>query len=76
MQNGGMFWDVISTSVIVDGKKKYLKAYSQDSNFLRDDIMHFLNSRAWEYSQPVRSQAPGHVPPMPPLAYKDEDLPF
>ena len=48
MQNGGMFWDVISVSVQQFGEKKYLKSYSQDSNFLREDIMHFLDARSWE----------------------------
>jgi hypothetical protein len=62
MQNGGMFWDVISAGVTVNGAKKYLKAYSQDSNFLREDIMHFLDGRAWEKG--------GR-----PLA-KEEELPF
>lgn len=48
MQNGGMFWDVVSTSVKQHGEKKYLKAFSQDSNFLNEDIKSFLESRAWE----------------------------
>ena len=48
MQNGGMFWDVVSTGVKHKGEKKYLKGYSQDSNFLREDIMRFLESRDWE----------------------------
>jgi hypothetical protein len=48
MQNGGMFWDVVSTSVKQNGEKKYLRGYSQDSNFLREDIIHFLNARSWE----------------------------
>jgi hypothetical protein len=47
MQNGGMFWDVISTSVKQKGAKKYLKGFSADSNFLADDIKHFLESRSW-----------------------------
>lgn len=47
-QNGGMFWDVCSASVTVGGEKKYLKAFSQDSNFLAEDIKHFLDSRGWE----------------------------
>jgi hypothetical protein len=45
---GGMFWDVISASVKQNGEKKYLKSYSQDSNFLYEDIKHFLESRSWE----------------------------
>jgi hypothetical protein len=48
MKNGGMFWDVISAGVTSRGEKKYLKAYAQDSNFLREDIMSFLESRSWE----------------------------
>jgi len=48
MPNGGKFWDVISMSVKSNGDKKYLKAYSPDSNFLREDIMHFLEKRSWQ----------------------------
>ncbi len=48
MQNGGMFWDVISAAVKLRGEKKYLKAYTQDSNFLREDIMAYLDNRKWE----------------------------
>jgi hypothetical protein len=48
MQNGGLFWDVIATAVKVGSDKKYLKSFSQDSNFLKDDILHFLNGRGWE----------------------------
>lgn len=48
LQDGRMFWDVISAAVKQNGEKKYLKAYSQDSNFLAEDIKHFLDSRSWE----------------------------
>lgn len=48
MQNGGMFWDVMSASVKFHGEKKYLKAFSQDSNFLSEDIKHFLDNRGFE----------------------------
>lgn len=48
MKNGGMFWDVISASVKQHGESKYLKSYSQDSNFLSEDLKHFLESRSWE----------------------------
>jgi hypothetical protein len=68
MQNGGMFWDVISASVMQFGKKKYLKAYSQDSNFLREDIMHFLESRSWEGGKTV-------LPKQQKVEIED-DLPF
>ncbi len=46
--NGGMFWDVLSGSVTQNGQKKYLKAFTHDSNFLAEDIKNFLESRAWE----------------------------
>ncbi len=48
MQNGGMFWAEISASVTKNGEKKYLKSFSQDSNFLADDIKAFLDNREWE----------------------------
>lgn len=48
LQNGGMFWSEISASVKKNGEKKYLKAFSQDSNFLQDDIKGFLEGRLWE----------------------------
>lgn len=48
MQNGGMFWDVISASARLNGEKKYIKSFSQDSNFLAEDIKHFLDNRGWE----------------------------
>ena len=48
LQTGAMFWDVISAAVKVKGEKKYLKAYSQDSNFLHEDIKYFLENRIWE----------------------------
>ena len=51
LQDGRMFWDVISAAVKQNGEKKYLKSYSQDSNFLHEDIKHFLESRGWEKQQ-------------------------
>ncbi len=48
MQNGGMFWAEISAAVTKNGEKKYLKSFSQDSNFLADDIKAFLDNREWE----------------------------
>lgn len=63
MQNGGMFWSEISASVTKHGKKIYLKSFSQDSNFLADDIKAFLDGREWQ-------QKGGHV------AKKSDDVPF
>jgi hypothetical protein len=48
MNTGAMFWDVISASVKKGGEKKFLKSFSQDSNFLHEDIKHFLEARSWE----------------------------
>ena len=61
MKTGGMFWDVPSVAVTVHGEKKYLKSFSQDSSFLRDDIMAFLEGRSWEKGR---------------QATKSDDLPF
>lgn len=47
-QNGGMFWAEIIAAVTESGKKKYLKSFSQDSNFLAEDIKSFLENRQWE----------------------------
>jgi hypothetical protein len=59
MQNGGMFWDVITAQVKVHGEKKYIKAFSQDSNFLHEDIKAFLDNRSWEKNG-NRSYASAH----------------
>jgi hypothetical protein len=48
MQNGGLFWAEISASVSKNGEKKYLKSFSQNSNFLQEDIKAFLDNREWE----------------------------
>lgn len=48
MQDGGMFWAEISASVKKHGEKKYLRSFSQDSNFLQEDIKSFLDGRQWE----------------------------
>ena len=63
-QNGGLFWSEISAAVKKNGEKKYLKAFSQDSNFLAEDIKAFLEGRQWE-----RSASGGAV-------VKSDDLPF
>lgn len=69
MQNGGMFWDVISAAVKQNGEKKYLKSYSQDSNFLYEDIKHYLESRAWEKGNAGGSQKMAE-------SFRNEDVPF
>jgi hypothetical protein len=69
MQNGGMFWDVISAAVKQHGEKKYLKGFSQDSNFLNEDIKAFLESRSWE-----KGRSGGSVAPTPKI--ENDDVPF
>ena len=47
-QTGGSFWDEVSCGVTQNGEKKYLKSWKSDSNFLREDIIAYLDSRGWE----------------------------
>jgi len=61
-QNGAMWWDEISANVKQNGEKKYLRSFYSDSNFLKEDIMHYLNSREWEKKEG--------------LASKNDQLPF
>lgn len=70
MQNGGMFWTEISAAATKGGEKKYLKSFSQDSNFLQEDIKAFLEHRHWEKS--------GHAPRGGSVAQNksDDEVPF
>lgn len=63
LQNGGLFWGEISAAVMKDGQKKYLKSFAQDSNFLQEDIKHFLDNRSWEQKGGLVTE-------------KNDDLPF
>lgn len=47
-KNGGMFWGVVSAGATKYNKKNYYPAFKQDSKFLEDDIMDFLEKRKWE----------------------------
>src|ERR1700743_2327124 len=62
LQNSGMFWDDVSVSGKHPCVKKNTKAFSEDSNFLAEDIKHFLDNRGWEKGGSV--------------AQKSEQLPF
>lgn len=53
MKSGGLFWEVVTAGALKRGEKQWIKGFSQDSNFLREDIMHFLESRGWEKKQEV-----------------------
>lgn len=47
-KNGGAFWGPISAGVTKDGSKKYIESFSQDSNFVDQDVKAFLDNRSWE----------------------------
>lgn len=55
-KNGGLFWGVMSSSIVKDGVKRYYDSFMQDSTFLEKDIKDFLEKRKWEenktYSPP------------------------
>jgi hypothetical protein len=75
MKNGGMFWDVISVAVKSQSEKKYLKAYSQDSNFLAEDIKHFLDNRSWEVGR-TKSLFAKSEPKGESVDQKNDEVPF
>lgn len=66
MQNGGMFWAEIAVPVMKNGEKKYIKSFSQDSNFLTEDIKAFLENRLWEKNEEVKE----------PKSKIEEEMPF
>lgn len=70
MQNGGMFWSEITAAVKQNGEKKYLKSFSQDSNFLQEDVKAFLESRSWEKSATSQGGFGAEK------SKSDDDLPF
>ncbi len=63
MKNGGMFWSPLSCSVLKNQQKKYIDAIELDSNFLKKDILAFLEERSWEKNKPVSQSyaAPPHI---------------
>lgn len=67
---GGLYWDVISAGVTQNGEKKFLKSYSQDSNFLEEDIKNFLNNRSWETKSHYASGGSGEQ------KTSNDELPF
>jgi|SRR5687768_7271425 len=52
--NGGLFWSPASISVRNNGKKEFLPAFIQDSNFLEKDIKYFLDNREWEGKSKIK----------------------
>lgn len=48
LQNGGLFWSVVSSGARKNGEKVYIRGFEQDSKFVDRDIEKFLNERTWE----------------------------
>jgi len=53
-KDGGLFWSPMSTSVSINGEKKFRHSLEWDSNFLAKDIMSFLEARSWESKSPSK----------------------
>lgn len=66
-KDGGMFWAVPNLSVKKFGEKQNMKAFSIDSNFLNEDIQHFLDNRSWEKGQPPKKAE---------FTKNDDEVPF
>ena len=72
MKNGGMFWSPISCAVMKNGAKKYFDSIELDSNFLKKDILAFLEARSWDVNVRTTCKAAvhsdyqtNHIVPMP-----------
>ncbi len=50
-KNGNMFWSPMGCGVMKNGEKKFFDGIELDSNFLKKDILAFLESRSWESSK-------------------------
>ncbi len=67
--NGGQYWSGVTVGVTKGGKKVYVPAFVQDSNFLERDIRDFLEQRKWELGSKAR-------PTQTEKSVFAEDLPF
>ncbi len=47
-KDGSLFWSPFSTSVKINGEKKFRHAIEWDSSFLAKDILAFLEARSWQ----------------------------
>jgi hypothetical protein len=75
MQNGGSYWDVLSTTVTNQGEKEtYKAAYFQDS-FVMDDIKDYLKKRKWENGYQAAPSVQERPTSMSEVAENDQ-LPF
>jgi hypothetical protein len=50
-KNGNMFWSPMGCGVMKNGEKKFYDGIELDSNFLKKDILAFLEARSWEVKQ-------------------------
>jgi hypothetical protein len=68
--SGGQFWSVVTLGITKNGKKLYVPAFLQDSNFLERDVREYLERREWE-----KPKAPAAPMPTEKSVFVD-DLPF
>ena len=82
MKNGGLFWAPISAGITIaaNGSKKYYDSIQWDSNFLKQDILAYLDKRSWE--NPQKPQFIDVTPQQPQQRYEqtsfidDSQCPF
>lgn len=48
MKNGSLFWAPMGCAVNKNGEKKFFSGIEVDSNFMKKDILAFLDNRPWE----------------------------
>ncbi len=48
----GLFWSTPSVSIMINGEKRFIDAFSQDSRHLDRTIKEYLDRRGWEQQQP------------------------
>lgn len=80
MKNGNLFWGPMSAGITINGQKKYFDGIEWDSNFLKKDILAFLEARSWEnkqtaYQQPI-TPLMNHVPQQPKQMSFLDECPF
>lgn len=72
-KDGGLFWAPVSSSVTINGEKKFRTAIEWDSNFMAKDIIAFLEARSWEKNRP--SSAPCISVTPNDKSYQQQDFP-
>lgn len=52
-KSGNKFWEVMSTGMMLNGKRSYHKAFEYDSNFQKGEAQKLLASKPWEKSKSI-----------------------